>query len=315
MKSATGSRRRTTALFILAALVWLPLAGWEWASTAVQAESPATAASAPAAEAAAVQEEAELVGTDTCMICHDESVSVQRTPHATKECEDCHGPGSLHFESGGERLDTVSFKHRDPGWGVGQCQSCHRQDPHLSVFLQSSHGRNNLACVNCHQMHPQQARRGLLSQAHNDLCASCHVAAQAQFRKPYSHPVLEDAMRCVDCHTPHSADLKPQRGLAEGTETGCVSCHSDKSGPFVFEHAPSKVGGCASCHQPHGSVNAKMLNRAQVHQLCLECHSMTAGAAAAQPFSFHDIRSPRFRNCTTCHRQIHGSNADPDFLR
>lgn len=269
-------------------------------------------ASAPAPQQ---QEMAERVESDTCLICHDTFTAFQRTPHAGRECEDCHGPGSLHVESGGDRLDTVSFNHRTPRWGVMQCQTCHRQDPHLTAFLQSSHGRNNLACIDCHQIHPQEVRRGLLANAANDLCASCHRAAQAQFRKPYSHPVLEGAMQCADCHTPHGSDLPAQRGLAAGTEAGCVSCHSDKSGPFVFEHPPGRSSGCVTCHQAHGSVNPKMLNRSQIHQTCLECHSMTAGAAASQPFSFHDIQSPRFRNCTTCHREIHGSNADPNFLR
>jgi hypothetical protein len=31
--------------------------------------------------------------------------------------------------------------------------------------------------------------------------------------------------------------------------------------------------------------------------------------------SAHNMLDPRFRNCTTCHVRIHGSNADPNFLR
>jgi hypothetical protein len=27
------------------------------------------------------------------------------------------------------------------------------------------------------------------------------------------------------------------------------------------------------------------------------------------------MADPRFRNCTACHVRIHGSNADPRFLR
>ena len=29
----------------------------------------------------------------------------------------------------------------------------------------------------------------------------------------------------------------------------------------------------------------------------------------------HNMADPRYRNCTTCHVRIHGSNADPQFLR
>jgi nitrate/TMAO reductase-like tetraheme cytochrome c subunit len=57
------------------------------------------------------------------------------------------------------------------------------------------------------------------------------------------------------------------------------------------------------------------LTRNRVAQLCLECHSMSTGTLASQPPSFHDLRSPRYQNCTTCHLRIHGSNASPQFLR
>jgi hypothetical protein len=31
--------------------------------------------------------------------------------------------------------------------------------------------------------------------------------------------------------------------------------------------------------------------------------------------AFHDLRTPRFRVCSTCHVKIHGSNVNRDFLR
>jgi len=41
-------------------------------------------------------------------------------------------------------------------------------------------------------------------------------------------------------------------------------------GPFVFEHEAVREG-CTTCHNPHGSVNARMLiSRNQT--LCLRCH-------------------------------------------
>jgi hypothetical protein len=56
--------------------------------------------------------------------------------------------------------------------------------------------------------------------------------------------------------------------------------------------------------------------------VCLECHSnMPAQTTAPQPVigvvppSFHDLRSPRFRNCTICHQKIHGSHVDRNFTR
>jgi len=86
----------------------------------------------------------------------------------------------------------------------------------------------------------------------------------------------------VDCHNPHGGVIA--RGMPQtvnANEPGCFRCHADKRGPFVFEHAPIKTAACSTCHEPHGSANPRMLNRAQVRFVCLECHSMLAGSAAA----------------------------------
>jgi predicted CXXCH cytochrome family protein len=68
------------------------------------------------------------------------------------------------------------------------------------------------------------------------------------------------------------------------------------------------------CHEPHGSVNPKMLVRHEQRFLCLECHSAAPGILASQPPSFHDLRSARFQNCTTCHLRVHGSNVNQFLL-
>jgi predicted CXXCH cytochrome family protein len=71
-----------------------------------------------------------------------------------------------------------------------------------------------------------------------------------------------------------------------------------------------------SCHEPHGSTNPMALTRPRVDQLCLECHSLIEGGTfGSQPPSFHDLRSPRYRNCTTCHVAVHGSNTSPMLLK
>ena len=100
-----------------------------------------------------------------------------------------------------------------------------------------------------------------------------------------------------------------------------MNCHGDKRGPFAFEHAPIREEGCQSCHMPHGSENAKMLIRQEVRLVCLECHANlpvpnTSGiVTGVVPPAFHDLTSPRFRNCTVCHQKIHGSQIDRNLLR
>ena len=48
----------------------------------------------------------------------------------------------------------------------------------------------------------------------------------------------------------------------------------------MFPHDAGQVGDCLSCHEPHGSVNPKQLKRANVYQLCIECHSPIGGGHA-----------------------------------
>jgi DmsE family decaheme c-type cytochrome len=103
-------------------------------------------------------------------------------------------------------------------------------------------------------------------------------------------------------------------------EPGCLNCHGDKRGPFTFEHGPVRFEGCAACHEPHGSANARMLTRQDVRFVCLECHANlptgnTTGTIGVVPPSFHDLRVPQFQNCTVCHQKIHGSYVDRDLLK
>jgi len=104
-------------------------------------------------------------------------------------------------------------------------------------------------------------------------------------------------------------------------EPGCLNCHADKRGPFSFEHAPVRFEGCASCHEPHGSANPRLLTRQEVRLTCLECHANLPAALRAGtvlgvvPPAFHDLLSPRYRNCTVCHQKIHGSYVDRNLLR
>jgi DmsE family decaheme c-type cytochrome len=102
-------------------------------------------------------------------------------------------------------------------------------------------------------------------------------------------------------------------------EEPCLKCHVDKRGPFVFEHAPVRVEGCETCHNPHGSMNAKLLKRPVVFTVCLECHNGSGsglrGEGVPLQSSKHNMLDPKYQRCTTCHVRIHGSNADAFFLR
>jgi predicted CXXCH cytochrome family protein len=54
------------------------------------------------------------------------------------------------------------------------------------------------------------------------------------------------------------------------TET-CYTCHAEKRGPFLWEHAPV-VEDCTNCHSPHGS-NVTPLLKTRAPMLCQTCHT------------------------------------------
>ena len=126
-------------------------------------------------------------------------------------------------------------------------------------------------------------------------------------------------MNCVQCHDPHGMDImKPSGGLAMArlNET-CAQCHREQARPFVYEH-PAMREGCASCHNPHGSINAKMLTQPDSN-LCLPCHAQVPGPGAGKRIYIggrDHTSSLAFGSCWSagCHAAVHGSNIQHSLL-
>jgi DmsE family decaheme c-type cytochrome len=121
-------------------------------------------------------------------------------------------------------------------------------------------------------------------------------------------------MGCSDCHDPHGTFQQKQLRTAADQNQICVKCHTEKAGPFVFEHPPVKTEGCVSCHSPHGSPNPRLLIRSNVNALCMQCHSATVNFTAPGTPSFHN-QANQYQACTLCHTQVHGSNTSNVFFK
>jgi predicted CXXCH cytochrome family protein len=261
-------------------------------------------------------------------------------------CESCHGPGKAHVEGGGDKSKIRTFEGESPKQISENCLQCHAGKEEHNNYRRGEHWRNDVGCTSCHSPHsstrdkeagPERKAGGepsalqsistppthstdlppqkMLIKTQPQLCLTCHNETKAQFTQPFHHKVLEGAMNCSDCHNPHGGFEQKQTRLATGADAACIKCHSDKQGPFVFEHAPLKVEGCTACHTPHGAGNPRLLKRNQVQQLCLECHTNTQEIGTPNTPSFHNLTTARFQNCTVCHMKIHGSNNHPFFFR
>jgi predicted CXXCH cytochrome family protein len=291
----------------------------------------------------------DYVGTETCAACHEAQFkSFEGTKHGKLHtvsswkgkvtgCETCHGPGKAHVEGSGDVTKIISFKKRDAKAIAETCLTCHAGKETHNNFRRGEHWRNNIGCTECHTAHgpapgnfrvgssvfpgnvseqnPGQATAKMLTSNEPQLCMACHNETKSQFTKPFHHRVLEGTMKCSDCHNPHGGFEQKQTKLAVGADAACVKCHTNKQGPFVFEHGPLKLEGCTACHTPHGSSNPKMLKRPQVRQLCFECHTGISEELSPQVPSRHNQAQMREQQCTVCHSAIHGSNSSRLFFR
>lgn len=282
----------------------------------------------------------QYAGSAACRTCHPNILAdFYRNPHyksvasgaespENTGCEGCHGPGSEHITGKGDKTKIRAFSQMRTRAVLDNCLRCHAESLGRAQVRRSSHSLAQVACNGCHSMHKAKSSKYLLAQDQRNVCYGCHGNVRAQFSLPFKHRVNEGVVQCSDCHNPHGA-AAPNQGMGGrprmmesslGNEEPCMKCHVDKRGPFAFEHSAVRVDGCGSCHVPHGTANARMLKRPVVFTLCLECHN-GAGAFGRQSDGIkltpptHNMADARFRNCTTCHARIHGSNADGKFLR
>lgn len=297
----------------------------------------ASGAGAQAPAAPATSNAATYVGSQACQPCHEDIYNAfQKSPHELVEtqkrrgwegraCESCHGPGSNHVNTA-EASSIINPAKLPADQADRDCLKCHLNEPTHIGRIESSHASSAVACTACHSIHAH-GPNGLVPRkiaAVNELCAGCHTAQWAEFQRPYKHRLPEGGMSCVDCHNPHGSIFQANMQSYAANEPGCFRCHGNLRGPFTYEHAPVRLEGCGACHEPHGSANPRMLIRAEVRYMCLECHANLPTAPGATknppalggvPPAFHDLLSPQFQNCTVCHVKIHGSYVSQELLR
>jgi DmsE family decaheme c-type cytochrome len=224
----------------------------------------AIVAASPAPQAPA--QAGNYVGQDTCIGCHDtQGTTIQQTLHGKAE------------------------NPRTPQAGQG-CESCHGP------------GKDHVDDPS----KPGSIRRfGAMSPRDiSGTCLTCHSRGNHTQWRGSMHDTRN--LSCTTCHSVHSpASEKNQLKAANITAT-CATCHTMEAAKQQrLGHMPVHEGkmNCTSCHNPHGTTNARMLRTGNwVNETCTGCHAEKRG-----PFLWD--HAPVREACNTCH-DPHGSNND-----
>jgi DmsE family decaheme c-type cytochrome len=227
------------------------------------------------------------VGSDTCATCHDDQAKrfnqtvmgkAFAQPHTSNEklgCEACHGPGKTHVDAGGGketiRLRFAKDAHETAEQKNTVCLACH-ENGNRRFWEGGPHESRGIACVDCHQVMSSPA---------------IALSKEARYNAPLGGvSTIKDKQPdlCLRCHPMRRAQL--QRS----------------------SHMPFREGKvtCTSCHNPHGTANAKQLIQATVNENCYSCHADRRG-----PFLWE--HPPAVESCVNCHLP-HGST-NPQLLK
>lgn len=283
----------------------------------------------------AAKSDGDYVGMETCVGCHEaqqksyvntimgKSMAHPKTPWEARGCEACHGPGKAHVEAGGGK-DTIPVRFtKDSKNSVEEqnsaCLTCHSRGNRI-FWRGSPHESRAIACINCHQVHygsPGRRYDRLTSEARYsqpltevsgvkkpqpELCLDCHQMRRAQLQRSSHMPYREGKVTCTSCHNPHGTP-NPKQLIQATANENCLSCHTERRGPFLWEHPPV-MENCLNCHEPHGTNNPQLL-KVRMPRVCDSCH--VTSRHPTTPTLLPAIRDFN-RGCTNCHSQIHGSN-------
>ena len=120
------------------------------------------------------------------------------------------------------------------------CLTCHAKTESHAGRATSLHGKNQLACTDCHSVHESKQSLYLLAEKSDQLCISCHKETQAAFAKPFRHRLQEGAIHCVDCHAPHGGLNPRQVKTALGQRSGLCQVPLRQARPVC-------VRACSRC--------------------------------------------------------------------
>ncbi len=247
-------------------------------------------------------------------------------------CDACHGDGTNHIADASRKAKIIngvvdsslikgfSKKSKLSTQQKNEiCLQCHKKDKVIFDWRGSQHESAGMSCVDCHQygkpsvkmVKQRKVTRKLSKRVGivSEHCGTCHTQKRAQMQRTSHMPYREGKMTCSDCHNAHGGSGPSLLRNATVNET-CYSCHQEKRGPFLWEHAPARED-CLNCHNSHGSNYAGLLKMKQPF-LCQTCHMGVIHSSEIFDRSGLAGGTPNQislgKGCTNCHSKVHGSN-------
>jgi predicted CXXCH cytochrome family protein len=171
---------------------------------------------------------AEFAGSKSCEECHGNIVRDFHTAtHARLKaegpnakdigCESCHGPGSIHNQSGGA-AHTIINPRKSPE----VCFECHL-DKRGQFNLPYHHPviEGKVSCGDCHDPHkgPAITSGGTSLLSEYQTCGRCHTAQAGPF--VFEHEAIREG--CTTCHAVHGS--VNQKMLLARDSNLCFRCH------------------------------------------------------------------------------------------
>jgi len=269
-----------------------------------------------------------------CQGCHEKALgnSFAKAKHATldQSCAQCHVNVAEHAKAqmnGDKNAPSPSLKKLSVNQVNETCLKCHEKAGQAN-YAASMHSRRNLTCTSCHSIHDAKSVKAQLkTKDASETCFTCHKSERAKSQRTSHHPIREGKMDCTSCHNPHDG-ATPKMIKADSVNDLCYKCHTEKRGPFLFEHAPVREE-CTTCHEPHGSNHRRLLTQ-KLPNLCWNCHFTGSGhfaqntggldnhgteqgkyqVAPTGTTNFPTINSRMVeKSCKNCHVNLHGSNS------
>ena len=238
---------------------------------------------------AAIMLSAVAVFVISCMSINRIAMAPPHVPGATflgsESCSECHDSYSRDFHGATHAGLTV------PGENATEagCESCHGAG---SVHVESGGAFHTI-------INPRKSPQ---------VCFECHLEMRAKFGLPHHHELDGGNLSCSECHDSHKGPaIRAGASVLAGQDESCIKCHAAQRGPFAFEHEAMREG-CVTCHDPHGSLNAKMLTERNSN-LCLKCHVQERNSDLMIGGLSHSFLAQR-GTCWTagCHEAVHGSH-------